>query len=707
MASSLDLAILIKAQDSASPVLRSVGAAANALSGAFSAPARALGGLVDGLGKIGLAGLGIQALTSGAQSLGQAMGVGLVNEMEQVSASINAFTKDGDKTKAILAEIRTEANATPFSFRELATATSALMPAAKAAGTGYMELVKQAEVLAASNPMQGLEGASFSLREAVTGDFTSIIERFNLSRTTINKLKAEGVPALEIVRRAMAEMGFDSDLVAAKAQTLEGRWSTFNDTIDTVKMTIAQPIFDVLKDALTGLQGLLDENMGAIQGFAQGTADNIKRVIDIFKALWAAFTSDSGAIGVVLDKLREMFGDQFADAIQPFLQFFMEQIPNIKTTVADAFSFIGEAIGGFWDILGGVVSVAGDAFSFIIQAIDELLGLDPGAWSSDMENAFSLVGMLGDAAGIAINVLSSVFQVLGSVISVVWSAVQPILAAIFAELGRFTLEILPLVASAWDSIWSKINIVVSAIQAFLSEHQAEISAAWATAWNAMQLMIGLIWDVITTTIRVAWDVISGLIKAALQILSGDWSGAWDTIKQIVINVWADIQSGIGSAFGRIASSIQSQWDSMIGAAAAAGWGMVSAFADNVINGARRALDAVRSIVQQIRDLLPGSDAKVGPLSDLKRAGRALPETFAKGISESSLVPSFAMLGSVTPIRANLGMASVGGPGGGAGQTINVTVNGSVTSEQDLAEMIRQRLIQTARRNGYSALGGLA
>lgn len=47
------------------------------------------------------------------------------------------------------------------------------------------------------------------------------------------------------------------------------------------------------------------------------------------------------------------------------------------------------------------------------------------------------------------------------------------------------------------------------------------------------------------------------------------------------------------------------------------------------------------------------------------------------------------------------------PGTGGGTTIVVNVAGSVTSENDLIECIRRGLIQTARRNGYSAIGGLA
>lgn len=331
----------------------------------------ALGSIVDGLGKVGLAGMGIKALADGAKGLGDALGVGLNSQMEQASAAINAFTKNGDQTAKILADIRQEANATPFAFQEMANATASLLPVAKASGAGLMDLVKQAEILAASNPLEGLEGASFALKEAVSGDFTSVIERFNLSRTTLNKLKDQGVPALEAVTIAMKEMGYDSDLVSAKANTLEGRWSTFLDTIDTVKSTIGKPIFDALKDGLMGVQSLLDSNMDGIQAFAQGVADNIGRVITIGKALVAAFTVDKGAMGIVIAQLREMFGDDFANAIEPFVQAFMDAIPSIQAFVANVIAQVQQLQQNIATTFGNVVT--------LIQAFIASFTTDAGA----------------------------------------------------------------------------------------------------------------------------------------------------------------------------------------------------------------------------------------------------------------------------------------------------------------------------------------
>jgi len=303
-----------------------------------------------------MAGLGISAVTSAAGGLGSAMGVGLVSQMEQTRASFMAFTKDSALTESILADVRSEAAKTPFAFQEMATATASLLPVSKASGQGLMDLVKQAEVLAASNPMQGLEGASFALREAMTGDFTSIIERFNLSRSTINQLKEEGVSNFEIIGRAMQEMGFDADLIAAKAETLEGRWSTFQDTLDTVKMQVATPIFDALKDGLVGLQGALDENMDSIQGFASGLASGLK-----------------GAIQSGMQWLKSM-----TEALRPFVDAFMRAWPEIQR---------------FLELLQS-------GFEIVVEAVQAVIGGDfKGALGLMMNELAEVGGAIGEQLG--------------------------------------------------------------------------------------------------------------------------------------------------------------------------------------------------------------------------------------------------------------------------------------------------------------------
>lgn len=240
----------------------------------------AIGGAFDVLGKIGLASMGFQAIAGAATGLGETLGIGLNAELENVHAQLLAFTKDSAAADKILEDLRKEAATTPFAFKEMASAAASLLPASKQAGVGLNDLIELSEILAASNPEQGLEGAAFALREALSGDFVSIVERFNLPRKRLNELKEQGVPALEAVSIAMKEMGLDADLVSNLANTASGRWSTLMDTFDSIKIAIGKPIFEVLSRSLGSLQKVLDENMPTIERIATALGETLAGAIE-------------------------------------------------------------------------------------------------------------------------------------------------------------------------------------------------------------------------------------------------------------------------------------------------------------------------------------------------------------------------------------------------------------------------------------------
>lgn len=204
-------------------------------------------------------------------------GVSLNATLENTEAKLRAFTGSADEAAAILQMVRERAARTPFAFNEMADAAAALLPTSKQLGIGLEELIAQAEILAATNPAEGLAGAAFALREAASGDMQSVIERFNLSRTRLNELKAEGVPALDAIRIALAEMGIDASIVAELGTTLTGRWSTFLDTVDQLKVAFSRPVFDLLKSSLERLQPLLDNNMERLTAFATQGGEMLAR----------------------------------------------------------------------------------------------------------------------------------------------------------------------------------------------------------------------------------------------------------------------------------------------------------------------------------------------------------------------------------------------------------------------------------------------
>lgn len=272
--------VVIKVTDQATGAL-------SGITGALSNMASVAGGIItaDIFGRIG------EGLLGSARA-----GFDFNRSIENATARLNAFTKDGTVSAGILEQLRIEAAKTPFAFEDMANAGTNLLPVANQLNMDLMDLVRTAEILAASNPAEGLEGAAFALKEAASGDFTSIIERFNLSRSAINALKDEGVPSMQIVAQVMRDMGLDMDLVSNLSTTFDGRLSTLKDNFQNLAGTFTQPIFEALSAGLGEALGGLDEAMPKMEETARRWGQLAADSITTFKEAWAGEWEDNEII---------------------------------------------------------------------------------------------------------------------------------------------------------------------------------------------------------------------------------------------------------------------------------------------------------------------------------------------------------------------------------------------------------------------------
>lgn len=492
-------------------------------------PAASLGSkltsLAAGVAKIGAltAGAGVVALGAG---LVKAAGAGFEfnSAMEMASAKIDAFTKDGAKTAEILEDVRQEAAKTPFEFQAMADATAGLLPAAKQAGEGIMDLVKDAEILAASNPTEGLEGAAFALREAVSGDFTSVIERFNLPRQMINQLKEEGLPNIEIVRRAMGEMGFDMDLVSNLANTASGRWSTLKDNFTNLAGTVTKPIFDTFSQSLGKVNDWLSSNEPMLTNLATLLAGRISEGITTVATkageLFAAFQA-GGFKG-----LAESLG------IPPETY---DAIVNITTKVGELFTTIA-GYGGFG--LAGILMVDpaarealmgffSDLWTWLKINIPAAITTVSDIWNNDLKPGFAeIAGVVSEQLFPALQNLFNAFssgtggtQTMADLWNnTLWPALQ--------NVGAFIRDVL---FPAW------VDLEVFLVGA-LSVAITTLAGYWENVlFPAISAVSGFVKDTVIPALSDLWDWLGPKIGDGIQALSDLWT---NTLQPAMVAVWS-------------------------------------------------------------------------------------------------------------------------------------------------------------------------
>lgn len=483
---------------------------------------RTVGGLA-----LGVAGGGLLALGGGMVATAVS-GLDLNRSMENVTAQLNAFTKDGDKSAAILDMIRERAAKTPFEFNEMARATAGLLPAAKASGAELESLVEKAEILAASNPAQGLEGAAFSLREAVSGDFTSIIERFNLPRQFINKLKDEGVPALEIVQRAMKEVGFDTDLVANLAETADGKWSTFKDTFQGFAAQITKPIFDTFSSSLGSVNGWLDSNAPKLNELA-----NIISVT-VDTAMYELTQTLGGTDGAFTG---------FIDSIISGI----EIIAGVTSAIIDFIAEGEELSTRNFGLEGSIADVADSIVTLILniydgaRAIIEFIRpiIDAAAQFVEWQDVMVALGI-----AIASVVIPAVVSLVISMAPIVLTiggiiAASALLRTAWAEDWGGIRE---KTAAVWDWLKTTFEAIQTWFNATFPNGLSDLLAVWSENWAAMQATFEEVWAVLSDI----WDTIQtwfeDTLPSALDSLQSSWQSSWQSVSDITSARWSDIRN---------------------------------------------------------------------------------------------------------------------------------------------------------------------
>jgi hypothetical protein len=488
---------------------------------------------------------GLKTVIAGA-AIGVAAGIGVIatsglsmnNAMEQSSARIQAFTKDSEATAEILEMVRDRAAKTPFAFNEMSDAAANLLPTSKAAGKSLEELLEIAEVLAASNPAEGLQGAAFALKEAASGDFTSIIERFNLPRQRLKELREQGVPDLEAVQIAMKELGLDTDLVTGLANTAQGRWSTFMDTLQNLAATLTKPIFDAFSSGLGQVQTQIDANMPAIQAFADGLAVQIGNAIQwligtgipMLIAGWAA-------IQPALATAQAAFAAVMA-IIGPIAAEIMSQLPGALAAGQEAFTQLG--------------SVVQERMAAIQAVISSVLPIITGFWA---ENGASIVATVQTAFTTIVQIISTVSAIINQLLLV--------LAGFFTAHGALITSIL---TAAWTVISGVITgalqLISGIVKAVLQLIQGDFQGAWSTIQSTAAQFVTTLVGIIEGLA----SLLGGAIALGIAAIEQAWAAFLRAAPGFGGDLIAGIAKGISEGVGALKSAVESAANAALQAA---------------------------------------------------------------------------------------------------------------------------------------------
>jgi TP901 family phage tail tape measure protein len=245
-----------------------------------------------------------------------------------------------------------------------------------------------------------------------------------------------------------------------------------------------------------------------------------------------------------------------------------------------------------------------------------------------------------------------------------------------------------------------------------------------THWETIARFFVQLWSGIKKTFFAAWDGIVAMFKGFIrfiyqwgEIILGPFIGIplmiyknWDKIKTFFSDLWANVK-GIFLRFHNWFFGLHVAFFN-------AGKNIVLSIWNGIKSLAMKPIEAIKSIVQKMRDYLPFSPAKEGPFRDLHRV--KIVETIAMAMKPAPMIRAMQYVTASasrqlgTPPTLGGGTSFAGGGGAGGIHVVyspQITISGGATpqAQESFTNMLKQhkddimRLIDEAvsRRNRTS------
>lgn len=612
-----------------------------------------IGRMTTGLGKLGLAGMGLGVIKSGIEGIaGAAMGLTAGNaEFERYETQLTTLMGSSDAAKQRLAELAEFGAKTPFELPEIARAEKVLLGFGLAGEKALALSGKSAEDLrTVIGDVAAGTGVAFEEVALTFGKFSS-----GATGEAIARLQELGV----VTKEQMAEVGIQfsksgellsplpeafkaaTDIAAEKfgggmdalSNTFEGKLSTLSDAWGELKRTMMAPVFDVAKAALDKIAPViatLTEKFGAlIEGFqasgewSSSFGETVATLAEQFLGL------KDGALSGIVDKINGLIGlagafkTGFADAGGG-----LDGIFGGLLEMAASLGVNEETLANVSRMYGTFMDEAGSAISSIVGFVkDKLIPifLD---FSARVFAGFQIVApIIASFAGLLIEKLwpviksvfgfvadhAGVFATLGAVIAMVAGGPVTMIVVALAAIGT----IVPKVVEWFTTVRDTIASAVEAARAAIAEKVAAIVQWWeqlradtAAKWQAIKDGIAAAVDAIRQWITDKFNAIRDFIRSVKEGIRNIILGVWNKIPADIRERLVEIYNNVVAKFAEVKFAIATAWDTVKTIVAAKVGEIVggikewfAGMVDNVREAFTTARDAIADTVGGWRDVI--------------------------------------------------------------------------------------------------------
>ncbi|GAB6171989.1 hypothetical protein JCM15765_14670 [Paradesulfitobacterium aromaticivorans] len=671
----------------------------------------------------------IIAAMPGVIAASEASGEDMALVADTVANALNAFGLEASEASRVADVLAMSANTSAAGVQDLQYAFKYAAPLAKALGISMEELAAATGIMADAG-MKG-EQAGTTLRAA-------LIRLSDPPKEAKAALDSLGFSVTDSSGKFKPFPQIIGDLnKSLSGMTNAQKVATLSQIFGTEAATGMLSVIEKGPDKFNELAGALQDSGGAAKEAAEKMKDNLSGALEELSG--AAETAQISIGSALAPAIRSV-----ADGLTGIVNAFNALSPNTQTFIAmgaalTAILFLTLGAVGF--LVAGLGALAAAEWAVILPIVGLVAGIAL-VIAALVGLGYVLIQAYQQSESFR-NIVNQIWLTLMTGVQAVWAFVQPIIQEIvgflltkFTELKDWWLATWPTLQQAfiniWNGIWSFLQPIVNAMIDLMK---------WA--WPLVKMVVLDTWEAIKSIISGALDVIMGIVSLFANLFTGNWQGVWESVKQIFSGafeliwgwfqiwgigkilkfagflgkevgrifkaLWDSVKGIFDDALGWIFNIVKSQFDNILGHITGlgqkffdAGKGLIEMMKKGIEAAAEQVIESVKNIAQKVRDFLPFSPAKEGPLSDLDKLDFAGPitDSILGGIPQ--VEASMTSLLSMPDLSSRQGVSS----DRESGQTvINQFAPGSVVVPvKDLEEVmttvrILKELRQTSRSYG--------
>lgn len=570
-----------------------------------------------------------------------ALGFKRLTGMDNAQAKLKGLGVEGKQLEIVMENARKAVQGTTHTMADAANVAAGALAAGVKEGADlerYIKLVGDAatganapmgEMAQIFNRIQGtgkLMGTELEMIEyRLPGFSQALAKHLGVAPEEMRKMVSEGKVSVDDFLAVME--GYAGGMSAAYAET----WSGLKDNVLANIGIIGEALLEGLfEDGKKGMAEFLDylRNSKGLKEWARDAGETIRNVfgtiVETIKNVvnwWSGLSDGAKKAFLTIAGIAVVIG--------PVLSILAKMISTV-ITLSKGFAMI-KAVAG---VVGGAIGAISAPVLAVIGVIAGLVAIFVTLYNKN--EAFR-------------ELVQKVWEVIKDTITTVIQAVSDFVMNIFGFLVDWFNENNELIRETVQIVWEKIQEVITKVLDV-------IVPIIQTAWDVIKIATETVWNIIKTAIETVINVIMGIIKTIMQIITGDWEGAWETIKDTVSKLlggakdiisnllsgafdiikkilgdikekFSDIFNGLKDAVSEafknvkkaVSDGISKAYDTVTGFFTKfkdAGRRIVTSIADGIRGAISNVTDAIGNVTQKVRNFLPFSPPKEGPLIDI-------------------------------------------------------------------------------------------